>query len=147
MFKTGIVSKSAGGVAPDVTPNPTPTWSSISVNDYDWTLGYTTQQVTGINANISIRFTLTNVVNAAPLVFIKSTPTSPTFDGNPPLFQGFTQLSPGTLFTVTPNSYISFGCDYEGGGNAGEATVTVINNSDGNAVLSTFNVVTTTGPG
>jgi hypothetical protein len=139
MFKAGVVSKSTGGGGGgDVTPNPTPAWSAISASDLP-SYTYTTQQVTGIDTTINIRITTGVQFGTMPTIYIKSTPTSPSFGpfDYPPAI-GFTELTVGTLFAVAPNSYISFGCDYGVGGNEGQGVVSVLNNSDGSVLLSNF---------
>lgn len=139
MFKAGISSKSAGGGGgTDVTPNPTPAWSSITASDAP-IYTYTTQQVTGIDTTINIRITTGTQFGTMPRVYIKSTLTSPSFNTfEDPVTQGFTQLTVGALFAVAPNSYISFGCDFGAGGNEGQGVVSVLNNSDGSVLLSNF---------
>jgi len=133
-----VTAPAAPVPAGDVTPNPTPAWSAISASDLP-SYTYTTQQVTGIDTTINIRITTGVQFGTMPTIYIKSTPTSPSFGpfDYPPAI-GFTELTVGTLFAVAPNSYISFGCDYGVGGNEGQGVVSVLNNSDGSVLLSNF---------
>ena len=131
-------SRIASPPSADVTPNPTPAWSNIFASDAP-SYGYTTQQVTGIDTTINIRITTAVQIGIMPVIYIRSTLTSPSFSSFlPPAAQGFTELTVGTLFAVAPNSYISFGCDFGPGGEEDQGVVTVFNDSDGGVQLRNF---------
>jgi hypothetical protein len=127
---------------PDITPNPL-NWQNISYSYVPVdTYIYTTQQVTGINASITLRIQYSTVPANSFFLYYKIDSISPTY--NPaidPLAQGFTIALNNAVFNVTNNQYITFGVEPSVGWDGVttiNATVTIRNVTDSNAILDTF---------
>lgn len=140
MFKAGISSKSAGGGGGgDVTPNPTPNWLTVLA---DWNVGlwtYREQQITGIDASITLRITVSAPISGMTLYY-RVNSSSGTFNSSTaPSLNGMTSIVSGGTFVVTNNQYVSFGADSNGAA-GGIVTATINNVTDGNVVLDTFQV-------
>lgn len=140
MFKAGISSKSAGGGGGgDVTPNPTPNWLTVLA---DWNTGswtYREQQITGIDASITLRITVSAPISGMTLYYRVNSSSGTFNSGNPPSLNGMTSIVSGGTFVVTNNQYVAFGADSNGAA-GGIVTATINNVTDGNVVLDTFQV-------
>jgi len=124
----------AGGGA-DVTPNPTPDWGTVGYNDAVQIWNYSQQQIQGINTTITLR---TNYdATYSTLWYAVSNTTFGFSGGSPPMDQGFTSISNGGTFTVSNNQWVAFGGEFTSPISS-DATVTVVNQSDGNSTLDTF---------
>lgn len=123
-----------GGPISDVTPNAV-NWQNIGYDGLSGMFIYSEAQITGINQTITLKLQYTGASiyvrkenYAGAIVFGHSESSE-----DPVLAGMFTVYNNGT-FTVTNGQYVTFGSD-EG---ISTFTVTVVNQSDGNAVLDTF---------
>jgi hypothetical protein len=134
----GLRAKKAaggGGGGGDYTPNAV-NWANLLYNGFSGEFPYSERQITGIDQTITLEAAISdNLTDVWVLVG-----TSASFGGGDgtsvqdPSFLGFTQLYNGDTFTVTNNKYVCF----MGSGSCTSVTVTVKNQSDGNATLDTF---------
>ena len=131
----GKTGWSGGGGGADVTPNPTPDWGTVGYNDPVQYWNYSQQQIQGINTTITLR---TNYdATYSTLWYAVSNTTFGFSNGSPPMDQGFTSISNGGTFTVSNNQWVAFGGEFTFP-LPSDATVTVVNQSDGNSTLDTF---------
>ena len=156
-FKPGILSsnriRAAGGGA-DVTPNAI-NWTNIQSNKDSDTWSSTEQQLTGINTSITLKITPSSGTN---FLYYRAAATSAqsgfgyNWPGDIPYYDIQTRadngdgvlINPlttsGVSFSVSNNNYI---CFIAGNQNSADSiTMTVINQSDSNTTLDTFEVVT-----
>lgn len=134
--RAATVAAAAGA---DVTPNPTPNWLTVVA---DWNVGlwtYREQQITGIDAPITLSITLSAPISGMTLYY-RVNSSSGTFNSSTaPSLNGMTSIVSGGTFVVTNNQYVSFGADSNGAA-GGIVTATINNVTNGNAVLDTFQV-------
>lgn len=128
---TGIKFKKYGFPSPipltDVTPNAV-NWSDIVYNESFGEPGWTSRQITGISAPITLFASTTSPANQNLLW--KVTATEPLYDS---FLTGFSSST--TTLSVSNTQWVTFA--YVG---SEFATVTVYNQSDSNAILDTFTV-------
>jgi len=119
----------------DVTPNSVD-WSNIEWDDLNLEGTVTSQQISGITSSITIK--ITRGSGAADLYYRvgNSNLTGTIFDA--PFFVGYTLISNNGTFSVSNNQWVTFAC--YGEVNSFTTTVTVLNNSDGDATLDTFTI-------
>lgn len=140
---TGLGSmQNLGVVAVDVTPNAV-NWANIT---YNGTLGIydgTERQITGINQTITLRVT-NDASTDGVYYYVSNTSGSIITGGGDGVVNGLDPPSGGMdwlphngTFTVSNNQYVTFAAS----GNAFDCTHSVINTSDGNAVLDTFTYI------
>ena len=123
MFKAGVVSKSAGGVAPDVTPNPTPNWIQDAADPLT-----NIQQISGISSQITLKISWDNTTSVVAVNVYKGV------SGN--IFHA--NVNNNGTFTVNPDDYIKYILDYDG--LLWTANFTVTNTTDNNTILDTFTI-------
>mgnify|MGYP003654156573 CR=1 FL=1 len=135
----------SGGGGADVTPNPTPNWADISIDENTGLYTTAVQQVQGISSPITLELSINNA--SFITIYYKVDGSAPSWtnggtqwDGNS---IGWTQIiSFPVTFSVSNNQYVSFGCTSLS--LAVIRTLTVKNNSDGAATLDTFTATVTT---
>ena len=131
-----IVVSGGGG---DVTPNAV-NFISIYQNTEFTEYGYTEKQITGINQTITLRVQYTSPGSTVYYAVSNSSGFAVFGDNNSlnsPIYYGMTSISNNGTFTVSNNQYVTFGVIPSCGASA---IVTVLNQSDGDAVLDTFNL-------
>lgn len=136
-FKPGIMSsnriRAAGGGA-DVTPDAV-NWANLEYNGYIGEFGYSERQISGIDTTITLKVEIPDFTDVYVLV-----ESAAQFGGGDAFsiqdasYLGFTQLFDGDTFTVSNNQWVTF----MAGGACTSTTITVKNQSDGNATLDTF---------
>jgi hypothetical protein len=121
----------------DVTPNAV-NFTSIYYNNDVIEYGYTEKQITGINQTITLKVQYNSPGSTVYYSVSNSSGFAVFGDNNSPnspLDYGMTAISNNGTFTVSNNQYVTFGvtpvCSVS-------AIVTVLNQSDGDAVLDTF---------
>lgn len=123
-------SKEISGNTPDAVD-----WSNII---YYFGVEYgqiTSQQITGIGSSITLKVEY----NSPPTLWYKKGSTDLSGDsGDTPSNEGFTLIANNGTFSVDNNEWVSFMCEHDDKQSA--KTVTVKNESDGDAVLDTFNI-------
>jgi hypothetical protein len=133
---TGLSSFVNQGVAADVTPNAV-NWANVTYDCITGNFSATERQITGINQTIALKVTNSSsdgiyyYVSNTQGVIVNGDGTVSCID--PPTC-GMTYLNHNDTFTVSNNQYVTFA----GSGQADLYTQSVINTSDGNAVLDTF---------
>jgi len=122
-----------GGPITDVTPNAV-NWANVGYNVMFGEFIYSERRILGINTTITLRVTYTGTglyrlvaTNSGTVVFADG--TSP----DDPVTLGMTPTASNATFTVSNGQYVTFGST-----SASNFTVTVVNTSDGNATLDTF---------
>jgi len=129
-----------GGPIADVTPNAV-NWGNVGYNATFGEYIYTQRQVSGINQTITLRLTFTGGG-----MYYMAGPTDGVGIGggdmstpDDPIALGMNGIATNGTFTVQNNWYVAFG----NSGDTSNFTVTVVNTSNGNATLDTFNNVYT----
>lgn len=119
-----------GGGGSDVTPNAV-NWSDMTYNDGTGEIGFSSKQITGINADITLGASA--ISNGGLYYKISDTEVTQVTS-----LTGYTAISSGggNTAAVSNNKWVTFA--YAGTANA--TTVTIRNVTDGNAVLDTFQV-------
>lgn len=118
--------------AADVTPSNTSWWNNI--NNAGGTNGTTnTVTIAGINTTITLQISFNEGVDGGICsIVVNSTPVTAA---------SYTDVnSAATTFDVSNGDTVYFSVSTVGG-NTSDATATVINTSDGNAVLDTFTIL------
>lgn len=122
-----------GGPIADVTPNAV-NWANVGYNVLFGEFVYSERRILGINTTITLRVTYTGTglyrlvaTNSGTVVFADG--TSP----DDPVTLGMTPTASNATFTVSNGQYVTFGSTSQS-----NFTVTVVNTSDGNATLDTF---------
>jgi hypothetical protein len=132
----------AGG---DVTPNPSPNWCNISCDIIGTTFIYATDQITGITTPITLRLS-GNVSAFAELYYYRDTNPFPVAncgsDSLDPSSYGMLNIYDNDTFTVNPDEYVTFAI-LNTSLTTGSAQIQIINTSDGNVVLDTFDAAIT----
>lgn len=133
-------SQPSGGV----TPSPTPNWSDLIYDGITGIYDYRNQQIQGIGTTITLSLQYDDVTYGAIYYYVSPTDDiGQVVDSAPPTAQPsltFTRILNNETLTVSNNEYIIFGFESNGVTN-GSTSVNVRNNSDGNVVLDTFNIV------
>lgn len=129
----------------DVTPNPTPNWTTLEYNGITGDFTYSSQQIQGINTTITLRLEYND--SNLGTVYYNINPTDNIGNINlsmPPSAQDtsnapFTQILNNGTLTVSNNQWICFGfeSDYT---NQGTVIVSVKNVTDANTLLDQFNL-------
>ena len=137
-FKHGIIASSrprvvAGGGGSDVTPNAV-NWGTISYDNDTAEYTYAEQQITGINQTITLKVQYTS---PGSTVYYYVSNTSGDIVGGAPFLNGMSSIANNGTFTVSNNQYVTFGVDAVCGA---FATVTVLNQSDGDVTLDTMTI-------
>lgn len=132
----GLRSKKAtGGGGSDVTPNAV-NWAGVYYNGFSGEWMCSERQITGINTTITLQMDSGGVDGC--YVFVSSTAgaivTGDDTTSSDPGFLGMTLLNHNDTFTVSNNQYVTFTAS----SNNFTIVVTIKNQSDGNAVLDTF---------
>jgi hypothetical protein len=129
-----VVVAGGGG---DVTPNAV-NFISVYYNNDFIEYGYTEKQITGINQTITLKVQYNSPGSTVYYSVSNSSGFAVFGDNNSPnspISYGMTAISNNGTFTVSNNQYVTFGvtpvCSVS-------AMVTVLNQSDGDAVLDTF---------
>ena len=123
-------SSSAGGT--DVTPNAV-NWADVVYDFGLGTCGVESKQITGISSSISIE--IQPGTGTEPVLYyqITSSQVTGTTTGTPS--SPWVAVTSNTTVSINNNQWLSFVCN-----NTGDTrTATIINTSDGNATLDTFN--------
>lgn len=120
-----------GGGGSDVTPNAV-NWSDMTYNDGTGEIGFSSKQITGINADITLGASA--ISNGGLYYKISDTEVTQVITS----LTGYTEISSGggNTAAVSNNKWVTFA--YAGSANG--TTVTIRNVTDGNAVLDTFQV-------
>jgi len=122
----------------DFTPNAI-TWSSVYVDDFNGTWGYTSRRVTGINESIILGVSYD--ATFGDLYYAKNAGVSNGDDyvrSRPPSETVLVSIANGGTFSVSNLDYVDFGTEFAVTGI--DPWVSVINRSDGNKVLDTISV-------
>lgn len=138
----------AGGGGPDVTPDPV-NWIGVGYDDSTGIYTYTQQQITGIDAAITLQVFYYNNILGLPIpppsgarvqVSVDNTAISPntSLPPNAQVVGSFAAITAEQTFVVTNGQYVTFGCQTSSGNGNMDVTVTVQNVTDGNAVMDTF---------
>lgn len=140
-FKHGIIASSRPRVvaaANDVTPNAVNWADPLSYEAITGFFGYSERQITGINQTITLKVNL--LFGGDIYVLVSSSPGAiGSGDGSTsqdPGFLGCTQLLDQSTFTVSNNQYVTFMAS-----SGGDTTVEVINTSDSNTMLDSFDYI------
>ena len=132
----GLRSKKATGGGSDVTPNSV-NWIDVFYNGLSGSWFCSERQITGINTTITLK--VTSSTSDGLYVFVSSTAgvivSGDDSTGSDPSFLGMTLLDPNDTFTGSNNQYVTFTAS----GSNFNSLITVVNQSDGDAVLDTFN--------
>ena len=132
----GLRSKKETGGGRDVTPNSV-NWIDVFYNGLSGSWFCSERQITGINTTITLK--VTSSTSDGLYVFVSSTAgvivSGDDSTGSDPSFLGMTLLDPNDTFTVSNNQYVTFTAS----GSNFNSLITVVNQSDGDAVLDTFN--------
>ena len=137
-YKIGILAKKAtgGGGGGDVTPNAV-NWADVFYNGMSGSWLCSERQITGIDTTITLKITSTTADGC--YVFVSNTAgaivSGDDSTQSDPSFLGMTFLDPNDTFTVSNNQYVTF----THSGASFNSVITVANQSDGAAVLDTFN--------
>jgi hypothetical protein len=128
----------SGGGGSDITPDAV-NWADVFVSD-GTTFNYSQRQITGITSSITIKVQYTPTFSATLYYYVSNTSGDIVSGdgslGNLPASYGMTSIANNGTFTVSNNQYVTFGVTVA----CGEfCTVTVKNQSDGDATLDTFN--------
>jgi len=139
-FKPGIMSSNSirKAAAGDVTPNAIDFCNLVFSGELG--AGYAhSQLITGISTPITLRVSYT-ALNWVLYYKISSTRDyyCESFFGDP-IAEGWTLLPNNATFSVSNNDYLSFLNVINGPGGAAEL-VTLVNTSDGDTTLDTFNL-------
>jgi len=130
-----VVTAGGGG---DVTPNAV-NWADISYNGDTGLFAYSERQINGINSNISLKIQISTIGLSELYYFVSSSAGSiVSGDGSlsqDPSFLSMTLISNNGTISVSNGQYITFGTNPSG---FDTLTVTVKNQTDGDAVLDTF---------
>ena len=133
-------SQPSGGV----TPSPTPNWGNLIFDGTTGIYDYRSQQIQGISTTITLSLQYDD--NTYGVIYYYISPTDDigsVVDSAPPTGQPsltFIRILNNETLTVSNNEYIIFGFESNQAIN-GSTSVNVRNNSDGNVVLDTFNIV------
>ena len=133
-FKHGIIASSRPRVVAagsDVTPNAV-NWGTISYDNDLAEYTYAEQQITGINQTITLKV---QFGAAGWTIYYYVSNTSGDIIGGPPFLNGMSSIANNGTFTVSNNQYVTFGMTRFCGV---PATVTVLNQSDGDVTLDTM---------
>lgn len=140
-FKHGIIASSRPRVvaaANDVTPNAVNWADPLFYEATTGFFGYSERQITGINQTITLKVNL--LFGGDIYVLVSSSPGAiGSGDGSTsqdPGFLGCTQLLDQSTFTVSNNQYVTFMAS-----SGGDTTVEVINTSDSNTMLDSFDYI------
>lgn len=132
---TALKSAAAGG---DVVPNAL-NWSDINYLSSIELWGFTQRQITGISQTITLRISLSNT--SQTIYYHKGASgfqgqdfETDFSDAASPSGQGMTQIGHNGTFTVSNNDYVCFASE-----SGASFTVTVVNVSNSNSTLDTFN--------
>ena len=123
-----------GGGGGDVTPNAV-SWADLLYNGILGYFPYSERQISGIDTTITLKVEIGDFTDVWVLV-----ESSAQFGGGDstsaqdPSYLGFSQLFDGDTFTVSNNEWVTF----MGSGSCTSTTITVKNQSDGNATRDTF---------
>lgn len=134
----GIVASSrpriAVAVGSDVTPNAV-NWSDITYNQNSAEVGYSSQQITGINTDITLS---ASSVSGGGLYY-KISDTQQTGIISNLTSQGYVAIpsAGGNLAPVSNNKWVTF-ANAMGNEMGSGTTITIRNGTDGNAVVDTF---------
>lgn len=123
------VQESSGDVTPDAV-----NWGLAEYNGIETV--YQKQRITGIDTNISLRVSYSQILN---IVYkVSNTDDAYQFTTNPSVY-GFVTINDGDIIVIEPNQYLTFASQYIGSpGFAGPVTVTITNTSDGDSIIDTF---------
>jgi hypothetical protein len=125
-------------VASDFTPNAV-NWADVYYNGDIGFFGYSERQITGISSSITLKIQISSVGLSDLYYFVSSSPGSiVSGDGElsqDPEFLGMTLISNNGTINVSNNQYVTFGTNPSA---FDTLTVTVKNQSDGDATLDTF---------
>lgn len=127
-----------GGPVLDVTPNAI-NWADVGYSDLSGEFFFSERRVLGINTAITLRVTYTGsglyrLVTATAGQIVIGDGVS----GEDPVALGMTATASNATFSVSSGQYVTFGSTSNT-----NFTVTVVNTSDGNAVLDTFQSIFT----
>lgn len=127
-------------ISNDVTPNPTPNWTTLEYNGITGEFTYSSQQIQGIDTTITLRLEYDDTTLGTVYYNINSTEIFTNFS-QPPTSQEvtFTQILNNGTLTVSNNQWICFGFETNFSTN-GTRTVSVKNVSDSNVLLDQFNL-------
>jgi len=121
----------------DVIPNSI-NWSNII---HYWMFGsieVTSQQITGINTNITLKI---NISSPNPLLYYKISSSQITSGTGTPVSDGYTQITDNNLISnISNNQWITFRTYVADNTSYGPVTVTVKNNSSADSILDTFSI-------
>ena len=139
----GVTGWTGGGA--DVIPNPTPNWGDIGYNGVTGIFDYRQAQIQGISSNITLKLTYNENTVGEIYYYITTDANYITTisDVNPPTGQpdSFTRILSSDSLVVSNGEYIIFGL--ESNFATGTESIQVLNNSDGNTLLDTFNATNT----
>jgi len=137
-----VYAKKASGGGGDNTPAAV-NWSNVSSTRVgkSTTYVYSAQQITGISTSITLKTEFSNSALVEMYYKVQSTGTVPSSSSDP-ASNGYTNIRHNDTLTVSNNQYVVFGVQ-SGTGVTTSSTITVKNNSDGNATLDTFTATKT----
>jgi hypothetical protein len=121
----------------DVTPNAV-NWTDVFYDNEFFLWRYSERQITGINQTITLKVQYNNPGSTVYYSVSNSSGFAVFGDdnsSNSPISFGMTAISNNGTFTVSNNQYVTFGVTPACGA---YYMVTVLNQSDGDAVLDTF---------
>ena len=127
--------KASGGGGGENTPNAVNWVDMIQVSSKTGNQNkYSAQQITGISTSITLQTVFSNTALTTLWYKVQSTSTVPA-NTSMPTSNGYTNISHNGTVSVSNNEYLVFAVTY---GYNGTSTITVKNNSDGDATLDTF---------
>jgi len=137
-----VYAKKASGGGGDNTPNAV-NWpnTSVTFTKSQYQYFYQAQQISGISTSITLKTEFSNSALVEMYYKVQSTGTVPSSSSDP-ASNGYTNIRHNDTLTVSNNQYVVFGVQ-SGTGVTTSSTITVKNNSDGNATLDTFTATKT----
>lgn len=135
------ITSPGGGGGGDVTPNPTPNWTTIDYNGITGEYSYSSQQIQGINTTITLKLNYNDTTLGQVYYNVNSTEIFPNSSFPPPsqIDSTFTKILDNETLTVSNNEWICFGFDSYNNFD-GTELVNVRNVSDNNNLLDSFNI-------
>ena len=132
-----LINVTAAPPASDYTPNAV-NWSNITYDCISGIFTASERQITGINQTITLRVTNPTGLDGVYYYVSNTAGDIVSGDGDVPCIDpgscGMTWLPHNSTFTVSNNQYVTFA----GSGSQDFYQNSVINTSDGNALLDTF---------
>ena len=124
----------AGGGGSDVTPNAV-NWGTISYDNDTAEYTYAEQCFTGINQTITLKVQYTSPGSTVYYYVSNTEGDISTIDPSSPSTNGMTPIANNGTFTVSNDQCVTFGATPAC---SAFATVTVLNQSDGDVILDTI---------